>query len=113
MIDDPLTVRARSRHADVLVAFVWARVPGAEQLLPANPARTQRLLNGWATLTNATNNYLFNIRNAKITNPLDDNFRLSWPQLPMLPPPPSLSLSTPAVWSLWCACALLWIGEQR
>ncbi len=48
---------------------------GAEQLLPSDPARTQRLLNGWAILTNATSNYLYNLRNAKITNPLDDNFR--------------------------------------
>jgi hypothetical protein len=56
---------------------------GAQQLLPSDPARTARLLDGWTVLTNATNQYDRNLRNAKITVPTDDNF--SDDELTMLP----------------------------
>ena len=55
---------------------------GALQLVP-DPQRQQRLQDGFAVLTNATNQYMSSLRNAKITIPTDDNF--SDDELTMLP----------------------------
>jgi hypothetical protein len=47
---------------------------GAQSLLPADPARTQRLIDGYNTLSNATNQYLQHLLNLKIAVPTDDNY---------------------------------------